>query len=58
MQLGDIIVGIDTEEITTNNDLFSALDDRNVGDKVRVKLRRGRRVIEVPVVLQALASEG
>jgi S1-C subfamily serine protease len=58
VQLGDIIVGIDAATISTNNDLFSALDDRNVGDQVRVKLRRGRRTIEVPVTLQALASEG
>jgi S1-C subfamily serine protease len=58
VQLGDIIVGIDAETIVTNNDLFSALDDRNVGDQVQVKLRRGRKVVEVPLVLQALASEG
>jgi S1-C subfamily serine protease len=58
LQLGDIIVGIDGQEVVTNNDLFSALDGRKVGDQVRVKLRRGNRTIEVPVVLEALASEG
>jgi S1-C subfamily serine protease len=58
VELGDIIVGIDKVEITTNNDLYSALDDRKVGDEVLLKVRRGRRVVEVPVTLEASASGG
>jgi S1-C subfamily serine protease len=58
VELGDIIVGIDDAEIKTNNDLYSALDERKVGDQVQLKLRRGRRIIEVPVTLEASASGG
>jgi S1-C subfamily serine protease len=58
IELGDIIVGIDEAAIATNNDLFSALDDRKIGDKVLLKVRRGTRVVEVSVTLEASASSG
>lgn len=56
VQLGDIIVGIDAQPVTTNNELFSALDDHKVGDKVVLKVRRGSKVVELPITLEALAS--
>lgn len=36
--LGDVITGIDNERITNSTDLFRALDNRSVGDTVKVCL--------------------
>jgi len=49
--LGDVIIGIDDHEVSDYDDLYNALDRYKVGDTVRVKLQRGRDVIEVPVTL-------
>jgi len=52
--LGDLIVGIDGQGVQQSRDLFRILDAHDVGDAVRLRLRRGRREIEVDVTLQAL----
>jgi S1-C subfamily serine protease len=48
--LGDIIVGIDEQEIRNGADLYQALEIYRVGEEVRVRLNRagraGKRVIE------------
>ncbi len=50
----DEIVGLDELVIRSPRDLYDALDGRSVGDTVTVKVRRGDRVFEAPLRLQAL----
>lgn len=49
--IGDIILAIDNEKIADNDDLYRVLDNRNVGDTVRVELLREGRRTTVPVRL-------
>jgi S1-C subfamily serine protease len=54
LRLGDVIVGINADRITTSGDLMNALDAYTVGTTVTVAvLREGTRVT-VPVTLQPL----
>lgn len=53
IRLGDIIVGINNETVTSNNDLYLELEKFNPGDTVRVKLLRDERTTEVEVRLDA-----
>ncbi len=51
VELGDIIVGIDGEKVSTDNDVYRVLDKHQIGDTVNVEvIRRGRRTT-VPVRL-------
>lgn len=51
IELGDIIVAIDGEKVSNNDDLFKILDKHQIGDTVNVEIiRRGRRMT-VPVKL-------
>jgi S1-C subfamily serine protease len=50
----DEIVGLDGLVIRSPRDLYDALDGRSVGDTVTVKVRRGERVFDAPLRLQAL----
>jgi S1-C subfamily serine protease len=50
----DVIVKIDGSDIRRVEDLYDVLDQRVVGDVVRVSVRRGERVEELRVRLQAL----
>jgi S1-C subfamily serine protease len=50
----DVIVGIDGSEVRRLEDLYDLLDQRQVGDVVRVSVQRGERVEELRVRLQAL----
>jgi S1-C subfamily serine protease len=52
VNFGDIIVGIDDQEIDTYADLFTALDRHRPGDRVRVRYRRGEGTREATVTLQ------
>ena len=52
MTLGDIIVGVENERIETSNDLFNALEKHNVGDTVKITVRRGETRLSVNVKLQ------
>ena len=54
VELGDIVVGIDGEKISNNDDLYRALNKHQIGDTVSVEIfRRGRRT-SVPVKLTEL----
>ncbi len=53
IRLGDIIVGINGEKITSNNDLYLTLEKYNPNDVVRVKLLREERSMELEVKLDA-----
>lgn len=50
--LGDIIVGIEGETIDAPSDVVLALERKNPGDKVHVKLNRQGRPVELDVVLE------
>lgn len=51
VELGDIIVAIDGEKVTNNDDLFKILDKHQIGQTVNIEIiRRGRRMT-VPVKL-------
>src|SRR5256714_2113083 len=52
--MGDIIVALDGEKISNNDDLYRALDKHHVGDTVQVEVVRNERHMTVPVRL----SEG
>src|SRR6185503_8958989 len=44
LEIGDIIVGIDGENVSNNDDLYRILDKHQVGETVRVEImRNGRR---------------
>ena len=48
---GDLIVGVDGQEITTPQDLSAALNAHRAGDTVTVTIYRGRRRLDVKVTL-------
>lgn len=50
---GDIILGIDSEEIKTADDLSSAIRRRRIGDSVSIEFWRGRTKYEVKIELEA-----
>ncbi len=52
--LGDLIVGLDGQIVREARDLFRVLDTHEVGDTVRLTVRRQGGVIDVDVTLQAL----
>ncbi len=51
VELGDIIVAIDSQKITNNDDLYRTLDKHQVGDTVNVEVVRNGRRLTVPVRL-------
>ena len=51
LELGDIIVGLDGEKVTNNDDLFKILDKHKVGDTVKAEIFRQGRRTSVPVRL-------
>jgi len=51
LEIGDIIVGIDGENISNNDDLYRALDKHQIGETVRVELVRNGSRVTVPVRL-------
>ncbi len=52
--LGDIIIAVDDQKISNQDDLFKALDGKNVGDTVQVTVLRGDQKKKLEVKLQAL----
>jgi S1-C subfamily serine protease len=50
----DIIVAIDDKKIENYNDLYEALENREPGDRVRLRFVRERREHEVDLVLQEI----
>ena len=51
VEIGDIIVGIDGQKVSNNDDLYRALDKHQVGDTVNVEIFRDGRQMTVPVRL-------
>jgi putative serine protease PepD len=56
IELGDIIVGVDGQKISNNDDLYRVLDKHQMGDMINVEVvRRGSRA-SVPVKLTELPA--
>lgn len=51
VEIGDIIVGIDGQKVSNNDDLYRALDKHQVGDTVNVEIYRDGQQMTVPVKL-------
>jgi len=51
VELGDIIVGIDGQNVANNDDLYRILEKHQVGDTVQVQILRNGRRASVPVRL-------
>jgi S1-C subfamily serine protease len=49
--LGDVIVGIDATRIDDYDDLYNALDSRQPGERVKVRVARGERLVDVEMPL-------
>jgi S1-C subfamily serine protease len=50
---GDIIQALDDRSIADARDLLDALESRNIGDSVTLKIYRNGQVLEVPLTLEA-----
>lgn len=55
-ELGDIIVAVDGQKVSNNDDLFRILDKHQVGDTVNVEVVRQSRRLTVPVRLTELPA--
>ena len=55
--LGDIIVGIDDQEVESYNDMISLLERRRIGETVDVTVIRGGERVKVKVQLADTAAE-
>ena len=51
VEIGDIIVGIDSDKVANNDDLYRILDKHQVGDTVQVQIMRNARRTTVAVRL-------
>ena len=51
VELGDIIIGIDGEKISNNDDLYRALNKHQMGETVNIEIMRKSRRMTVPVRL-------
>jgi len=50
----DEILAVDGKDVSSRTDLYDILDERRVGDRVQLKVRRGSEIDEIPVTLQAI----
>ena len=51
VELGDIITSVDGQAITTQDDLYRALDKHQIGDTIQVEIYRNNRRVTLPVRL-------
>jgi len=51
IELGDIIVGVDSDKVANSDDLFRVLDKHQIGETVQVQIWRNGRRMGVPVRL-------
>jgi len=53
---GDIIVSVNGQKIESVARLLATLDDYRIGNTVRLGVKRGKKLIEIPVRLQAASQ--
>ena len=51
VELGDIVVGINSDKVANSDDLFRVLDKHQIGETVQVQIWRNGRKMSVPVRL-------
>ena len=51
LKVNDIIYSIDNIEVADLNDIAKIFSNRKIGDKVRVRVRRDKRYVDVEVTL-------
>ena len=51
LAVDDVIVSIEEKKVVSNADVQSAITDKKIGDKVKVKFQRGKETQEVEVTL-------
>ncbi len=56
VELGDIIVGINSDKVGNSDDLFRVLDKHQIGETVQVQIWRNGRKMSVPVRLMESAD--
>jgi S1-C subfamily serine protease len=56
VSFGDVIIGIDGEQVKDFDDLATILDKHSPGDKVKLTVLRGNEKISVPIELVVLPS--
>jgi S1-C subfamily serine protease len=56
--LGDVILTVDGQRVTSSDGLRVVVESKKAGDTVRVGLLRGDRRVEVPVRLGAPEKNG
>ena len=54
IELGDVIVELNSRKITSNDDLFKAMEKYKVGDEVELTVNRAKQSKKVKVKLQAI----
>jgi S1-C subfamily serine protease len=54
IELGDVIVSVDSQPVATVDDLMDVMEGRKVGDRVTVDVLRANRKVSVTVTLQAV----
>ena len=54
IELGDVIVDVNGRKITSNDDLFKAVEKYKVGDEVELTVNRAKQSKKVKVTLQAI----
>eukprot|EP00249_Psilotum_nudum_P011660 c23306_g1_i2 orf=79-1662(+) len=55
--LGDVIVGINGQTLSTVEDLLAAFDDRDVGETVRVTIKRGNSIRDYYITLSEIDEQ-
>jgi S1-C subfamily serine protease len=58
VELGDILLRVEGQPVTSDDALLVAIEGKKAGDTVRVELLRGDRRVTVPVQLGAPSSRG
>lgn len=51
IRMGDLITGIDQEDVTSNNDLILALEKYKVNERIKVEVLRNDELVELDVIL-------
>ncbi|KAG0626300.1 hypothetical protein M758_2G117700 [Ceratodon purpureus] len=54
IELGDIIVAINGQTLSRVDDLVAACDERQIGDKIRVTVKRGNLIRDIYITLQEI----
>lgn len=52
IKIGDIIISIDEREVDKINDLKSAIYEKNIGNSVKLKIKRAKREFYVDIILE------